>query len=304
MIDGTCTTTPQPLPSHRSARSSPSGRQASAPSSTFHPSSRRQEVVPRRHFHHRRCSNVSDEAQPSETSAEENCASDQGELRAEVVELPDLAPIHSPEGDEDGMSFSRTPHRHWINRRELTSQSELEPRQSLNPRKSTLLLPRSSLVSFRARSSPHRRKSSMVHFGSTQEESSTVLSKLAPGRSPILRRQSQRTSPLGAVLPPHPRPDSPRPKHFVRHKMGAASIVHEVKHAEYDDDCDDEDIADESDTFVTAPNTPRAFSTGRAPPSPSSIPVSVTPVKQVAQVARGAPCEVASRSQRPVLCQM
>jgi hypothetical protein len=205
MIDGTCTTTPQPLPSHRSARSSPSGRQASAPSSTFHPSSRRQEVVPRRHFHHRRCSNVSDEAQPSETSAEENCASDQGELRAEVVELPDLAPIHSPEGDEDGMSFSRTPHRHWINRRELTSQSELEPRQSLNPRKSTLLLPRSSLVSFRARSSPHRRKSSMVHFGSTQEESSTVLSKLAPGRSPILRRQSQRTSPLGAVLPPHPR---------------------------------------------------------------------------------------------------
>jgi hypothetical protein len=100
------------------------------------------------------------------------------------------------------------------------------------------------------------------------------------------------------------RPDSPRPKHFVRHKMGAASIVHEVKHAEYDDDCDDEDIADESDTFVTAPNTPRAFSTGRAPPSPSSIPVSVTPVKQVAQVARGAPCEVASRSQRPVLCQM
>ncbi|GFZ48823.1 hypothetical protein JCM24511_06572 [Saitozyma sp. JCM 24511] len=69
--------------------------------------------------------------------------------------------------------------------------------------------------------------------------------------------------------------------------MGSASIVHKAKPAEYDDDCGYEDITDESDIFVTAPNTPRAPSTGGAPPSPSSSPVSLTRVKQIAQCARG-----------------
>jgi hypothetical protein len=72
--------------------------------------------------------------------------------------------------------------------------------------------------------------------------------------------------------------------------MGFGSRIGKTKPDEHDDEYEYEEISDESDIFVTAPNTPRAPFIDRAPPSPCPIASSGKPVKQVALVARGTPC--------------